>query len=696
MASTGFRSEVQALRALAVALVVLFHLWPEKLTGGFVGVDVFFVISGYLITSHLLRELDATGRIRLGRFYARRVRRLLPAAFLVLFATALAIFFFVERGDWPGMFRDIWSAALYSVNWVLAATSVDYFAAEASASPVQHYWSLSVEEQFYIVWPLLMLLAWKYRQRRGVIVALGVVFVASLVYSIMGAQLFQQFAYFATPAHAWEFAAGAALGMVLARINVRDGWWLTATSWVGWLAIAGAAVVFDGDSPFPGWIALLPVCGTLLVIVSGMPGGAWSLSNVVSWKPVQFLGDISYSLYLWHWPTIVLTPYALARFSGRDYLLAHEKLLLLLVCIGLAFATKIFVEDPARTAQLLQRGRTTFIAAGVATAVIVGIAATPVVMLNVERQTQAAQLDAAASDLLSSPEDSCLGALAASHPPSCEDSHVVSDEAAITFLSEDDEFDWTARRAENDAYFKPSCDTVASGNEVCRYGAVGEGVSIAVVGDSHAGHLLPGILTAARANGWAVDVWRIAECTPAVATFSTDEPDSREECQSWRDAIFDDVATTDVDLVVTTSYSARYSGWMERRGVSTQPLEDGFIEGWKTWRDADINVMAVSDVPTWSMNIPRCISDSADDLNDPCTQQERFAIFPDPIMNAVDRADDPGIVGVDTTDVFCDGKTCHSVVGGLVVARDSTHLTASFAETLAPRFETEIFAALGR
>lgn len=696
MSTRGFQAEVQALRALAVVLVVIFHLWPDRLTGGFVGVDVFFVISGYLITAHLMRELETTGHIKLSSFYARRIRRLLPAAFLVLVVTGAGVLLVVDRAAWPSMFRDIWSSAVYAVNWVQAATSVDYFAAESAASPVQHYWSLAVEEQFYIVWPLLLLIAWKLRRHRGIVVALILVFVASLIYSMIGAQSFQQFAYFATPSHAWEFAAGAGLALATPYMRVRDGWWLTVAVWAGWFAILASAILLNGSSPFPGWIAILPVAGTLIVIMCGMPRGAWSPSDLVGWRPVQFIGDISYSLYLWHWPLIVLMPYALSQAIGRDYLLGWEKVLIFAVCVLLAWATKALVEDPARVSSWIREPRRTYIVAGVATALIVGLAVTPASLVAIERNDRATQLDAAAEGLLDNSAGLCIGALAAESPDDCTDSHRIGDPESIEFLADDDEFSWVARHAESESFFDAHCATADSGNEMCRYGDEdSDQASIAIVGDSHAGHLLPAVLTAAHANGWAVDVWRIAECTPAVSTFKTDEPDSRPQCQSWREGIFDDLAASDADVVVTTSFSARYSRWMERRGVSMEPLEDGFIEGWQTWVEADKSVLAVADVPMWSKNIPNCVR-ASDVIDDPCREQAKFAIFTDPIMNAVERADDSRIVGLDNTDVFCEEKVCHSVVGGLVVARDTTHLTAAFSATLGSRFESEIQQLLDR
>ncbi|GAA3655604.1 acyltransferase family protein [Microbacterium marinilacus] len=685
--SAGFRPEIQALRAVAVLLVVLFHLWPDQLTGGYIGVDVFFVISGYLITSHLWKELRDSGRVRLGRFYARRIRRLLPAAFLVLLVALAGVLLLVPRGEWAVMLRDIWASAVYSVNWVLAASAVDYFAAEDAASPVQHYWSLSVEEQFYLVWPLVLMLAWLARRRWVLLATLGIVLAGSLAYSVVGAYQFQSFAYFATPAHAWEFALGGVAALALPRLNLRDGWWLTAASWTGWGAIVGAALLFDAASPFPGWIALLPVTGALLVIVAGTPRSPWSPSDIVVWRPVQFVGDISYSLYLWHWLPIVLLPYAFEAWLGRDYLTVREKLVVLVACVLLAWGTKVLVEDPVRGSTRWRLPRRTFIAAAAATAVTVAAAVTPVILLERDGAAQAHRLDALVAEAISEDGESCVGALSIDVEAPCPDTHLIAESDAIAYAAKDTEHAWRARQAEADPWFEPDCATSSSGNPVCRYGSAEADVRVALVGDSHAGHLTPALLSIAHAHGWAVDVWRVTECTPAVQTYDADEPDARADCQEWKRTIFDDVAASDADTVVTSSFTGRYTRWLRKSPGSVRAIETGFVEAWQVWRDAGKSVLAVSDTPYWRENVPRCITAALDPQRDPCTVEPAAVTFDDPLLAAVETSADPDIVGIDLSDVFCDESLCHPVVGGLVSTRDTTHMTASFATTLAPRIE---------
>src|SRR3954470_24878949 len=255
------RAEIQALRALAVALVVVCHSWPRALPGGFIGVDVFFVISGFLITSLLLGEVRRTGRVSLAGFWARRARRILPAALLVLAVCALATLAWVPQNHWQQFLDEIRASTAYVENWQLAATATNYFANAASVqSPVQHYWSLSAEEQFYLVWPVLILLVVLLRGgRRGFALGMGVLALASLAFSIYDTAADPAAAYFITPTRAWEFAAGGLLA--LAGTSRRP-----SVSWLRLAAIAIAAVFYGPATPFPGIAAALPVAGALAVM----------------------------------------------------------------------------------------------------------------------------------------------------------------------------------------------------------------------------------------------------------------------------------------------------------------------------------------------------------------------------------------------------------------------------------------------
>ena len=273
--------------------MVIYHLWPEALPGGFVGVDVFFAISGFLITSMLLREIDRDGTIRLSAFWARRARRLLPAALVTLLFCAVVTAIFVPLYYREGFLTDVRASTAYVQNWHLSAIKTDYFAAEGAPSPVQHYWSLSAEEQFYVIWPLILalaLLATRRRalplKRRSVGLAMGTLTVASLGWSLVQTAANPVAAYFGTPTRAWEFGVGGLLA--LAPEAHRSPAARAVLSWLGIAAIALAAFVYTDETPFPGWAALLPVVGGLAVIRAGARAASARRLRLMGLRPVQF------------------------------------------------------------------------------------------------------------------------------------------------------------------------------------------------------------------------------------------------------------------------------------------------------------------------------------------------------------------------------------------------------------------------
>jgi peptidoglycan/LPS O-acetylase OafA/YrhL len=325
-----FRPDVEGLRAVAVTAVVLFHAGVPGLRGGYVGVDVFFVISGFLITSLMLREIAGTGAVSLRRFYARRARRILPASSLVLVTVILATYHWLGflRGD--EVARDgVW-AALFASNFRSAALGVDYLASQAAPSPMQHFWSLAVEEQFYLVWPLAVVLLIRFGHRRWIGICLGVAVAASFAWSVRSG------GYFGPATRAWEIGAGGLLAVFSLRLAAP-------VAWLG-LALIGLAVVgFDESTPFPGYAAALPVLGALLVLAGR--GDA-----LLGLAPLRWLGRISYSLYLWHWPVLII----LEQAHGGP-LSASARTLAVLLSLVLAVLTYFGVEDPIRRSGRLKR-----------------------------------------------------------------------------------------------------------------------------------------------------------------------------------------------------------------------------------------------------------------------------------------------------------------------------------------------------
>ncbi|HWL77213.1 acyltransferase family protein [Microbacterium sp.] len=356
----GFRTDVQGLRAIAVGLVLLYHAGVPGVSGGYVGVDVFFVISGFLISSHLLESLERDGRIRFAQFYARRARRILPASFTVAALTAIAVLIVYPPLAVGRVLSDALATILYVPNIWLAIQNTDYLA-DHSPSPYQHYWSLGVEEQFYLLWPLVLLAIFLVarRSRRVVTALVLIAAVVSFASCVIATPLNQPMSFFLLPTRAWELLAGALVGALLLHRRLRIPEVVAAVGgWAGIAMVIASAVLFDDATMFPGWAAALPVAGTALVIAFGSVDSRWGPTAALSVRPMQFIGLISYSLYLVHWPLLVVPQAAVG--DDRPLPVAVKIFLGIVLAVPLAYVLYRFVETPLRAPAGLVRRRPSY------------------------------------------------------------------------------------------------------------------------------------------------------------------------------------------------------------------------------------------------------------------------------------------------------------------------------------------------
>jgi len=669
------RSDIQGLRALAVALVVCFHLWRDGLPGGFVGVDVFFVISGFLITSHLINSRPTGGRDA-ATFWMRRIRRLLPAALTVIVVTLLATRLFAPITLWRETGLESMFSAMYGQNWHLSARSVGYLAENRPSTPLEHYWSLSVEEQFYLLWPLLLigcvLLARRLRRSLPAVVlaVIGALALGSLLYSIAYTRADPAQAYFVTPTRMWELAVGGLVAAWVARPrpathrrNRLGDAARAAGVWLGFAAI-GYGVLICESTDFPGWRAAFPVLGTAAVIAAGCDGGL-TPNRLLAVRPAQYLGDISYSMYLWHWPLIVLAPEAL----GRE-LEFPDKLGVLLAAVLLAGLTKHHVEDRFRRAK---RQRSVFVPyrwAAVGMAVVVGLGLAQVT--EVDRRTGH---ELARAELAAASTDPCFGAAAmrAGNPcvPVVEAGKVVP--GPVT--------------APADMSFSYRYDCVLkmpfTALKSCVFGDPHARRNVALVGNSHATHWLPALQRIALAEHFRITTFFSEKCFATTSRIEFPTRAETENCYQWGRQVLEATRSGAFDLVITSerTYMTPVGG-----GNTGQVFQRGYSDYLKDWLSAGRRVLVIRDVPAphaTLRSVPECVARNPDHLSACAGQRSRW-IDRDPLAEAARNIGSSRLTVANLTDWFCTATSCPAVIGGAMVYFDASHLTATYSSTLAP------------
>ncbi|TGQ52552.1 acyltransferase [Mesorhizobium sp. M1C.F.Ca.ET.193.01.1.1] len=649
-ASPEFRPDIEGLRALAVAGVVAFHFGLTALPGGFAGVDIFFVISGYLITRHLTSEISLTGRLDFLRFYARRARRLLPAALFVIAATLAAGAVILSPEEQALYSKGAMFASAYMINLWLIRWSFDYFANDAANNPFIHYWSLSVEEQFYLAWPaLLMLAAWLKPGKRTIMLAIGVAGLASFAVCAWLTPISQPWAFYFSPLRAWEFAAGGLASMAPAWLLDKRPRLGAAFSLAGLAMIAFAYLTFSEEAPFPGFLALVPVAGTVLLLLAGAAGARSGPTALLALPPLQWTGKLSYSLYLWHWPVIVY-----AGMLVEELTFAQR-----LACLGLTLAlsalTYHLIENPIR--------RNGWLMANAARALV------PALLLT-GTGVAAAYGNAALAVRDLDPEQRTIAASAA--------------EPA------------TARaKACVEGY-----DSVAP--SPCVFGTGQR--AIALFGDSHADHWSTPLVEAAKKNGYRVETWLKSSCRASRYSFFVAKLNrDYRECDQWREQAIKEIIAAKPSLVVISELALTSSRKMAAGKGEPDTSDAAWRAGLRSTlvslSNAGLKIAFIRDVPFNDENVDTCVARALWRNKTPslCDQTRSYAA--NDAMAAVEREivdSVPNASYVDLTDRFCNTTTCHVFIDGKLAFRDQHHLATPFAESLEPEVEKRVISKVGR
>ena len=656
----------------------MYHLVPEALPGGFVGVDVFFVISGYLIIGSLAREAARTGTIDLAAFYRRRIRRLMPAATLVLTLSTVAALLILPPTRWSQLARDVIASALQVQNWNLAYGSTSYEQAGGPVSVFQHFWSLAVEEQFYLVVPLLILLVVRTvrggtqaRRTRLVCTSLILLTAITLLHSFHWSTTSPDVAYFATTTRLWELLAGGILAIsapVLSR-RLSDAAFLVGASLIGF-----SAATYTTDLAFPGWVAAVPVAGALLLLWAGASRtGLPGVVHVLSMRPAVFVGDISYSLYLWHWPLIVLYLYILGT-APR----VIDSVIILLLSGGLAWASTRYVERPlnrARTTVRRAEGRGevgrelkrySYVLGSGLLVLSLTAAAVPWGLITIKSSRQLeGSLDpelypgAAAWDKRAVPE-----------APIQPDPALAADD--LNVLAGNGCLMWEPTEMASDQ---------------CRFG-VDEGSARAVlVGDSHAAQYLSPLDALFHQEGFVLDAQVRNGCPFNAAPLGSGEA-SFSDCVERNALTLDGLLADPPDMVLTSNLRpSGYERELSWSWKSSKEAVEGYRAIWRPLVEAGIDVRVISDSPLPSRAAPECVSTSKDVAGD-CMDRPEGDLAYDPMLEAAVNFD--GVTVVDLSSYFCREGLCPYVLGNVLVYRDN-HITDSFAQTLAEPLRRSIF-----
>ncbi|MGZ9276917.1 MAG: SGNH hydrolase domain-containing protein [Candidatus Limnocylindrales bacterium] len=697
-----FRPDIEGLRAVAVMLVLAYHARVPGIGGGYIGVDVFFVVSGFLITGLILRELETTGTVSLPTFYARRARRLLPAALVVIAATVLASAVLLPPLRVVDVASDGAASAVYLGNIRFAIQATDYLQAELAPSPLLHFWSLGVEEQFYLFWPALLLLAAGRRANpRRLALVIVAVSIASFALSLLWTSTDAPLAFFLLPARAWELGVGAILALAVGRLARLPGPVANAAVGAGLAAIALGGVVLGLDTPFPGTAALLPVGGAALVIAGGIRQPLGPGSRILATRPMQWIGGISYSLYLWHWPLLVLPAAALeTRLPGV------VRLALVALTFVLAVASRRWIEDPIRHGRGLswRPGRT--LAAAGAVSVVVAIVALGTGRLVgptavAEARTTPIELvlptAVATPTTAGSPPPAPTGSPGATPTPTAGSTGMPATPGGA--VPADLVPSLAAVRDDIPVIYADGCHATARATvpPPCAYGEVDAATTVYLVGDSHAGHWFPTLERLARERGWRFVSLTKSACPAAdVVVYNTSLKREYRECAEWRAAVETRI-DADRPALVFISNSRGSQLVVDGAVTPTKDAEAAWAAGLertvRTIESSGARVVVIGDTPNPDGDPPVCLSDHPDDVL-ACTTPLSRALAPVHVAGERTATETAGATYIDPSPWLCPTAPCPAVIGRVLVYRDEHHMTTPFAAALAPYLES-LLPAIG-
>nr|WP_244269125.1 MULTISPECIES: acyltransferase family protein [Mycobacterium] len=690
---TGFRPDIEGLRGVAVLAVVLYHCSSPGVGGGFVGVDVFFVISGFLITGLLWREATTAGTVRLSRFYGARARRLLPASALVGVVTAIASAMLLSPLEVKPVLLDGIASALYVGNYRFAREGVDYFhISKNTISPFQHYWSLGVEEQFYLVWPALIIAtAWLVRRARrrpsaarvmpsarAYLLVLALVGAVSFAFSLVATSEAPPVAFFSLHTRAWELAVGGI-------VTLTTTWWqrlpVFAAAMIGWgglVLILLACNQVDATTPYPGIAALLPVMGTALVIGAGCAPTSFGCGRVLASRTMRAVGRVSYSWYLWHWPVLLLATPLLGRPMGP-----LDGLAAVVVSLGLAVLTLHLIENPFRYSASLRRsaGRSLALGGGAtALAVCVSVALLVIVPNPVGHGPSAPALRVTAGPPPTGSNVELYDAAIQNVFAQVQAAVAASVDMKAVPSNLDPPLADAARERVPPGLASCLRNLIEVDQPECATGDTASDTTVALVGDSNAFSWSWAFQQVAEQRHWRLEVLTKGACPMLDLPLKVFVQRNYTECEHWRSQIVARLRNEHPRLIVVSML--RHDG-----GSGFPPYGPAWLDSLTRLvgqlRGTGADALVLGPTPDLQSMVPDCLSLHLDDAT-VCSAARSTAVNESGMAaeSAATRA--AGGRYANITELFCTATRCPPIVGNSLVYGDEFHLTPEYARVLAP------------
>ena len=673
--SRGFRPEIQGLRAFAVLLVVLYHVWFGKVSGG---VDVFLFISAFLLSLSFMRKINEGKPLSLFSYWMHVFQRLLPVATVVIAGTTIASFFVLAPSRWAQTVTDAKSSLFYFQNWNLAFSSVDYYAQNASVkSPFQHFWSLSIQGQIFIIWPLLFAaVAYFVHRFRGNLFTTAVfifntVFVASLTFSIVETDTNQGFAYFDTRTRLWEFAIGTLLAMLTLKWKAPEKA-RVVMGWVGIIGLVTCGAILPVERAFPGYLALWPVLSGALVIMAGRTNSRWGIDRLLVSAPLQNLGNISYALYLVHWPILILYSSAV----GTSRVNVIEGTIIILVSIGLAWLLIRFVEKPLRYRKdpfvpwlmMKMRFKTIFsvktwadqLAFILAIFLVAGVPLAAAQTWIGYRNTQSEQN---AELQVQTASENYPGARAIGGAQQGLIDNPIPSGGDVKAQYEGLSDPCTG-------VFAPSDPALAKYCNVQKYGPEDAPLTM-VIGNSHAEQALSIFKPIAEQTKTNLQTYLLGGCQYPVRSVNAGN-----ECSEFNTKMTEEIIKRKPQTVVFIATIAQARSNDERADPSLD-------ETVRRLTEAGIQVIGLRDNPRFEYNIYECAQKAGTDKSSCARPASDKYAAENPAKEIFDKYRDQGAVMVDLKDVYCPDGMCSPVVGNIYVYFDDNHVSKTYGRTMA-------------